>query len=152
MILRVELVAGRGGSFSPPPGRDLLASGAHTFAQLAVAIDRAFARWDVGHLHEFRMADGRVIGMGDADELGEGEVEIDDREMTLSAAALRVGDPFEYVFDLGEGWEHRCTVLREDVDPVEESGLRPVDIVPIFGWGTLPDQYGRTSPNTVGGE
>jgi hypothetical protein len=34
----------------------------HTFAQLADAINHAFARWDPSHLHEFQLADGRRIG------------------------------------------------------------------------------------------
>jgi len=49
-------------------GRDLLVSSAHTFAELASAIDRAFARWDLSHWHEFRLLDGRRIVMEDADE------------------------------------------------------------------------------------
>jgi hypothetical protein len=27
-----------------------------------------------------------------------------------------------YVFDFGDSWEHRCTVLRCKVDPMKESG------------------------------
>jgi len=46
-----------------PPGRDLLMSSAHTFADLASAIDRVFARWDLSHLHEFRLLDGRRVMM-----------------------------------------------------------------------------------------
>ena len=49
---------------------------------------------------------------------------------------------------LGDGWEHTCTVLRGDVDPIEELGRTPRETVPIFGWGTLPDQYGRTRPDS----
>jgi hypothetical protein len=146
IILRVAIIAKGGESLSPPPGRDRLASSSHTFAELATAIDRAFGRWDLGHLHEFRFSDGRVVGMADTDEFGD-EGEIDERAMTIGAAALAVGDSFEYLFDFGDAWEHTCTLLRGDVDPIEESGRRPHDIVPIFGWGALPDQYGRTAPD-----
>jgi len=59
---------------------------------------------------------------------------------------LRPGDSFEYVFDFGESSEHRCTVLRSDLGPVKESGASPSEIVPVFGWGTIPDQYGRATP------
>ncbi len=149
MIVRVVLVAKADVRFSPPPGRDLLLSSSHTFAELAAAIDRAFARWDLSHLHEFRLSDGRVIGMADADEFGDSEDEIEEREMTLGAAALAAGDSFTYVFDFGDGWEHHCTVLRDDADPVEEYGRVPEGIVPIFGWGTLPDQYGRSEPDAA---
>lgn len=149
MILRVALVARGDEAISPPPGRDLLVSSAHTFAALATAIDRAFARWDLSHLHEFRFADGRVIGMADADEFGDRESEIDERRMTIGAAALAVGDSFDYVFDFGDGWGHRCTLLRDDVNPVEECGRTPQEIVPVFGWGALPDQYGRARPDST---
>ena len=150
--MRVQLVAGGGEPLAPPPGRDLLLSTTHTFADLAAAIDRAFARWDLGHLHEFSLADGRVIGMVEADELGEAENELDDRRTTLGAAGLAAGDAFEYVFDLGDGWEHHCTVLRDQVDPTDEWGSTPGGIVPVFGWGPLPDQYGRTGPDPAEGE
>lgn len=40
----------------PRPGRTLAAARTHTFAQLATAIDDAFARWDRAHLHEFTLA------------------------------------------------------------------------------------------------
>lgn len=149
IILRVAIVARGAEALSPPPGRDLLVSTSHTFAELATAIDRAFARWDLSHLHEFRLSDGRVIGMADTDEFGDQENEIDERAMTLGAAALVVGDSFEYVFDFGDGWEHRCTVLRGDADPIEECGRTPQEIVPVFGWGALPDQYGRARPDST---
>ena len=89
-----------------------------------------------------------MTGVAEVDEFGGREQEIDDRTITLGAAALAVGDSFEYVFDLGDGWEHTCTVLRGDVDPIEELGRTPRETVPIFGWGTLPDQYGRTRPDS----
>jgi hypothetical protein len=37
----------------------------HTFAQFAVAIDAAFARWDLSHLHEFRAAGWGLVGYPD---------------------------------------------------------------------------------------
>jgi hypothetical protein len=46
---------------------------------------------------------------------------------------------------LADDWEHGCTVLRSDVDPEEEVGTAPSEILPVFGWGTIPDQYGRLS-------
>jgi len=132
-----------------PPGRDLLVSSAHTFAELASAIDHAFARWDLSHLHEFRLMDGRRIVMEDADEFEESASaeHPDERAHSLSSIGLSSGDTFIYVFDLGDDWEHRCAVLRTDVDPEEEAGIVPSEILPIFGWGTIPDQYGRLSPD-----
>ncbi len=146
MVLRVMLLAQGGEDLVAPPGRDLLVSDAHTFADLAAAIDRAFARWDLSHLHEFRLGDGRRIGMIGPDDVEEDVAGLDEGAVTLQQAGLRRGDGFEYVFDFGDGWEHRCIVLRRDVDPVRESGASSVEIVPVFGWGTIPDQYGRTTP------
>src|SRR5206468_2827930 len=58
LSIRVELVEGHGEHFWPRPGRIFAAARTHTFAQLATAIDDAFARWDRAHLHEFDLADG----------------------------------------------------------------------------------------------
>ena len=58
LSIRVQLVEGRGERLWPRPGRILAAARSHTFAQLADAIDDAFARWDRAHLHEFELADG----------------------------------------------------------------------------------------------
>lgn len=46
----------------PPPGRIFIVGPSHSFAAYAEAIDVAFARWDLLHLHSFEFADGRVIG------------------------------------------------------------------------------------------
>ena len=66
---------------------------------------------------------------------------IDDTRTKLSR--LQLNDQLAYVFDLGDSWEHLCTVGPERVDPVEVYGLMPDRPVPYFGWGTIPDQYGR---------
>ena len=146
-IVRVILVSKGGEELADPPGRDLLMSSVHTFAELASAIDHAFARWDLSHLHEFRLADGRRLVMEEADEFEESASghDLDERAHSLSSTGLNPGDTFIYVFDLGDDWEHGCTVLRSDVDPEEEVGTVPSEILPIFGWGAIPDQYGRQS-------
>jgi hypothetical protein len=46
----------------PRPGQTLAAARTHTFAQLATAIDDAFARWDRAHLHEFTLAGRERVG------------------------------------------------------------------------------------------
>jgi hypothetical protein len=61
----------------------------------------------------------------------------------LGAFDLRPGFAFEYVFDLGDDWRHACEVQGTDVDPEEEYGVSPDQPVPIWGWGSIPDQYGR---------
>jgi hypothetical protein len=49
----------------------------------------------------------------------------------------------DYVLDLGDSWTHVCTVGPDKIDPREELGEVPFHPVPIFGWGEIPDQYGR---------
>lgn len=68
-------------------------------------------------------------------------------------AALKVGrevslgEEFAFTFDLGDNWRHRCRVLADKRDPREEYGPGPLPKrpVPIWGWGSIPDQYGRES-------
>src|SRR5665811_2139648 len=59
--IRVELLGGRGEELWPYPGRVFAVGPAQTFADLARAIDNAFARWDLSHLSLFTLADGRVV-------------------------------------------------------------------------------------------
>lgn len=68
LSIRVDLVEGRGEDCWPRPGRIFAAARIHTFAQLATAIDDAFARWDRAHLHQFWTGDGHRIGDPDPDD------------------------------------------------------------------------------------
>jgi hypothetical protein len=138
LSIRVELVEGQGELLWPRPGRVFAAARSHAFAALATAIDDAFARWDRAHLHQFDLADGTVLTtpFEPGDELG-----LDDRKVKLSR--LAPGGHFLYTFDLGDAWTHLCTVGRERIDPYEELGTVPGSPLPIFGWGAIPDQYGR---------
>jgi hypothetical protein len=137
--IRVELVHGRGIDLDPPPGRIFIVDPKHTFDVLARAIDQSFARWDLSHLHVFELSNGSQIGMAgdDLDTEFENETEI------AIATAIGKSDEFTYVFDFGDDWTHMCTVQRDDVDPAKEFGDLPAGIVPIWGWGSIPDQYGR---------
>jgi hypothetical protein len=135
--IRVDLLGGAPvGDLWPTPGRLLLVGPAHTFADLATAIDDAFARWDRSHLYEFTLADGRRIGIPDDEP-------VLDATRVKVAKALEPGTRFRYVFDLGDSWTHRCTVAARKVDPLDELGLVPDQPLPSDGWGTIPDQYGR---------
>lgn len=118
----------------------MIASPRHSLAELAEAIDIAFARWDHSHLHMFEFSDGRRYMLGGSDF--EPDV-MDSTEATLHEFDLRAGSRFEYVFDLGDDWRHACDVQATDVDPEEEYGAPPDQPVPIWGWGWIPDQYGR---------
>jgi len=54
-----------------------------------------------------------------------------------------LGEQFLYTFDLGDDWAHLCTVGLERIDPEEALGIRPDAPLAYWGWGTIPDQYGR---------
>jgi hypothetical protein len=150
LSITVELISGRGETLWPRPGRMFVAAKHHTFERFAQAIDDAFARWDRAHLHQFELypdgADFRtrpqVIGRPDPD--WDDEAVLDIRRTKLSH--LRLGQQFVYVFDLGDDWTHLCTVGDQLVDPFDVVGIWPSDMpgpLPYFGWGDIPDQYGR---------
>ena len=141
--IRVDLLGGRGIACDPPPGRIFLVGPSHSFEQLAEAIDAAFARWDPSHLHNFELSDGRLIGYPD-DSFGPEMVWLDHAKLKV-AREVKPGEQFEYVFDLGDNWQYRCVVEAEKGDPVEEYGSVPEQPVAIWGWGSIPDQYGRRS-------
>jgi hypothetical protein len=143
--VRVDLLGGLGARLKPSPGRVFILGPAHTFGALADAINAAFARWDLSHLHEFELADGRRIGFVDPEPFDDAVV--DDQAATKVAGAVAPGDEFRFVFDFGDRWEHRCRVLADKADPREEwgAGALPKQPIAIWGWGTIPDQYGRES-------
>lgn len=149
-LITVELVHGRGVDYDPPPGREILCPLETTFEQLALTIDKAFGRWDLAHLRQFVLPDRTVV----TDPETIAEVFADGETMTLPLAEvvrprLERLQRFEYVFDLGDGWTHRCTV-RDFVDPDETYGSRPTEPVAVFGWGSIPDQYGRRTADDTG--
>jgi hypothetical protein len=134
----------------PPPARGsatcslrpILVNRGSTCPELAEAIDDAFARWDRSHLHEFTFpATGRI-----ATEHRHGADFIEDTldaDITLVGEVLAPGAEFEYVFDLGDNWRHVCAVATEPVDLEREVGIVPDRPLPYFGWGSIPDPYGR---------
>jgi hypothetical protein len=140
LSIRVDLVEGRGEDYWPRPGRIFAAARTHTFGQLATAIDDAFARWDRAHLHQFWLADGRRIGEPDPHEEFDDDM-LDDRRLTLGR--LKPGEQFAYEFDFGDSWTHLCTVAERRIDPLETLGIVPGGPLPYWGWGDIPDQYGR---------
>jgi len=140
LSIEVELVSGRGRPFWPRPGRVFAAARSHTFLDLADAINVGFGRWDLSHLSEFILDDGTQISHADPGyDPTEGTIEI--RDEKLSRLALE--ERFAYTFDLGDRWTHLCTVGPEKIDPESTFGVVPELPTPYFGWGTLPDQYGR---------
>jgi hypothetical protein len=139
IAVTVELVSGRGEYYWPRPGRILLAKRSTSFRELAGAIDAAFGRWE-GHLHRFVLSDGAEVVPLDWWDDPTGE-ELDDTR--TSVARLSAGEVFAYEFDLGDSWEHICTVDPERVDPEEVYGEIPPGPVVVGSWGIVPDQHGR---------
>jgi hypothetical protein len=148
LSVTVELLGGRGEELWPWPGRIFAIGPSHTFRDLADAINGAFARWDRSHLSMFTLADGRLVTDEDtgADMAGSAGGPISaplDIESAKVGRTVGPGAEFQFTFDLGDDWTHRCLVGDEKVDPVEVLGIRPSAPVPYWGWGTIPDQYGR---------
>ena len=140
--VRVELEGGRDIECVPRPGRIFMVGPRHSFADLAEAVDVAFARWDRSHLHVFELSDGRRIGFAEIDP---GEHDWLDHHALKVAREVSPGERFSYTFDLGDDWRHSCEVLGEKTDPhlLFEPGELPALPVAIWGWGWIPDQYGR---------
>jgi pRiA4b ORF-3-like protein len=144
--VQVELEGGAGIRCDPPPGRILLVGPAHSFLQLASAIDDAFARWDVAHLHAFELPGGRRVGP----PAKRPPLDLDaprwlDHRRAKVLRELAPGDVFTYTFDLAAAWRHRCVLLDRPVDPLAAYGGRPRRPAIVSGWGWIPDQYGRTA-------
>jgi hypothetical protein len=147
--IQVELVGGAGIECHPRPGRIFVVGPGHTFLALAEAIDAAFARWDVAHLHAFELGDGRLLGLPDAHAVTTSDAErprwIDDRGLEVTRE-VDPGDEFAYTFDLADRWQHRCRALEGRIDPLTAYGTRPHRPAIVWGWGWIPDQYGRCAP------
>ncbi len=62
---------------------------------------------------------------------------------TAKLSRLRPGEQFAYTFDFGDDWQHLCAVGDKRIDPEEVYGLEPKRPAVYWGWGALPDQYGR---------
>lgn len=138
MTIRVVLQGRPGETLEPAPGRVMLVHADHSLADLADGINTAFGRWDLTPLHEFVYEGSRFLPAGDPDD-----PEADDtEELTVGELGLRAGSRLRYTFDLGEAWHHECTVEETGVVPAvddEDPGV----CAPTFGWGWVPDQYGR---------
>ncbi len=86
----------------------------------------------------FRLPDGSRVGTA-----FEGASE---QEAARTKVAKRLQrEVFDYEFDVGDSWEHRCTVLETGLVPEDTYGVRPKGPVAVWRWGMIPDQYGRTT-------
>lgn len=155
LSIAVELLGGRGEELWPYPGRIFAVGPSHTFQALAEAINVAFARWDMSHLCEFMLEDGTTIvdpayQMNLADQISGPISRPVDISTAKVARTAQAGDQFQFVYDLGDHWTHQCTVDTVKVDPVEVLGIRPKAPLAYWGWGNMPDQYGRRWPDDDG--
>ena len=142
LSIRVDLIHGGGQNLWPRPGRVFAARRTHTFLQLGEAIDTAFARWDRSHLTLFRLPDEHELyGPIAWEDPPENATFAGDVKLSRLAG----GDQFTYTFDMGDDWTHLCTVAAERVDPLLTLGIIPDDPLAFWGWGQIPDQYGRLS-------
>lgn len=147
LSIRVELVSGRGSDYWPRPGRVFAAARSHSLGQLAAAIDAAFARWDLAHLHLFTLADGTPVTplrLWDG-EAPEGSLD----SATTRLSRLSLGEQFAYVFDWGDDWAHLYTVAAERIDPLDTLGILPAGPLPYWGWGYLPDRTAAAGTATT---
>nr|MDT0666422.1 hypothetical protein [Micromonospora sp. DSM 115978] len=102
-----------------------------------------FARWDRSHLHAFDLPLlGKTVTEHQYSDDIDPDRELDADTVTLGQV-LQPGNEFGYVFDLGDNWRHRCTVDTKTFDPTEQYHTLPNRPMPVFGWGTVPDPYGR---------
>ena len=65
---------------------------------------------------------------------------------TTKLSSLKLGQRFLYVFDPGDDWTHLCTAADKLIGPAEVVGLDADAMpgpLPHWGWGSMPDQYGR---------
>ena len=115
-----------------------------TFRQLADTINASFARWDLSHLYAFRLEMDPKSGSPTRTETRTNPSGT--RRGRRSPPAAK-GELFEYEFDFGDSWLHRCTILETDVAPDDVYGIKPKGPVAVWGWGSIPDQYGRITPD-----
>ncbi len=127
----------------PLPERVLIASPRHTFADLALAIDEAFGRWELGRGREFRFEDGSRAG--ESTDRSRRRDLVDDRRARLYR--LREGERFAYLADTGERWEHECLVVGW-IDPDEVLLDRPSHPVVYQAVGRDPAVvFGLSAPS-----
>jgi len=139
--IRVELLGGRGEQLWPYPGRVFAVGPAHTFADLARAIDNAFARWDLSHLSVFTLADGRVVTDVETgadlatSAFGVMATAALDIEVAKVMRTVEQGAQFRYVFDLGDDWTHCCTVDAGHMRPSGRPGRHTAGTDGLLGMG-----------------
>lgn len=124
------MLGGRGVACDPSPGRIFLVGPSHSFEQFAEAFDAAFARWDLSHLHNFELGDGPLIGYPD-DSFAPEMVWLDHAKLKV-AKEVKLGEQFEYVFDL-----HAYFAVPSASSSVASSALQEIGIA-VFSVAVYP--------------
>jgi hypothetical protein len=142
LSVRVDLVSGRGEDLWPRPGRLFAAARAMTFGQFAAAIDDAFGRWDLAHLHTVELTDGTLL-------IGPGDNWDDPPQAVRSSAATGRSCPAWPWASSSPTPSTSATTgpicarsaISSSIRTRRSGGAGPAG--GVLGWGSLPDQYGR---------
>jgi hypothetical protein len=107
-ILRITLI----GTSNPTVWRLVQVPGATTFQRLHRIIQRTLG-WRDGHLHEFRVPGRPDFVITTAENVVEEEDReaVDEKTVKLNHYLHAAGDGLEYVYDFGDDWVHRITVV-----------------------------------------
>ena len=110
ITLRIELAGTK-----PLVWRRITLDGRSSFAALHHVIQAAMG-WHDAHLHQFRL-NGRYIGVPDPENDSPDWHTEDERKVFLNRV-LTEDAVFTYLYDFGDGWEHR--VLVEELDDSDD--------------------------------
>lgn len=110
ITLRIELAGTK-----PLVWRRITLDGRSSFAALHHVIQAAMG-WHDAHLHQFRL-NGRYIGVPDPENDSPDWHTEDERKVFLNRV-LTDDAVFTYLYDFGDGWEHR--VLAEELDDSDD--------------------------------
>jgi hypothetical protein len=110
ITLRIELAGTK-----PLVWRRINLDGRSSFAALHHVIQAAMG-WHDAHLHQFRL-NGRYIGVPDPENDSPDWHTEDERKVFLNRV-LTDDAVFTYLYDFGDGWEHR--VLAEELDDSDD--------------------------------
>lgn len=135
MSIRVDLVDGGGLSLWPRPGRIFTAARSHSFADLATAIDEAFARWDRAHLHMFDLGESGGLLIDPYWDDPPDDSCVDD---TVNLSTLTAAQQFVYVFDLGDNWNTYAPSAPSASTRSTPSASHPTDRCPTGEGATSP--------------
>lgn len=101
----------------PPVWRRLRVPAEITLDRLHDVIQIAMG-WQEMHLHEYLIMGQRFTEMSEGPDDGEEE-----GNYRLAQLILEEGQEFEYLYDIGDNWNHEILVERIDTVPAEEGGL-----------------------------